>query len=39
VDNTGILPVVGQVPHKYRGYSLKVGYDYKQKYLIDFNGA
>jgi TonB-linked SusC/RagA family outer membrane protein len=39
VDNTGFLPVVGQVPHKYRGYSLKVGYDYKQKYLIDFNGA
>jgi TonB-linked SusC/RagA family outer membrane protein len=39
VDNTGIFPVVGQVPHKYRGYSLKVGYDYKQKYLIDFNGA
>ncbi|OQP40049.1 SusC/RagA family TonB-linked outer membrane protein [Niastella yeongjuensis] len=39
VDNTGFFPVVGQVPHKYRGYSLKVGYDYKQKYLIDFNGA
>lgn len=39
VDATGFLPVVGQVPHKYRGYSLKLGYDYKQKYLIDFNGA
>ena len=39
VDNTGFFPVVGQVPHKYRGYSLKLGYDYKQKYLIDFNGA
>jgi TonB-linked SusC/RagA family outer membrane protein len=39
VDNTGFLPIIGQVPHKYRGYSLKVGYDYKQKYLIDFNGA
>ncbi|MBO9202458.1 MULTISPECIES: SusC/RagA family TonB-linked outer membrane protein [Niastella] len=39
VDNTGFFPIVGQVPHKYRGYSLKIGYDYKQKYLIDFNGA
>jgi TonB-linked SusC/RagA family outer membrane protein len=39
MDATGFVPVVGQVPHKYRGYSLKVGYDYKQKYLIDFNGA
>jgi TonB-linked SusC/RagA family outer membrane protein len=39
MDATGFIPVVGQVPHKYRGYSLKVGYDYKQKYLIDFNGA
>jgi TonB-linked SusC/RagA family outer membrane protein len=39
VDATGIFAVVGQVPHKYRGYSLKLGYDYKQKYLIDFNGA
>jgi TonB-linked SusC/RagA family outer membrane protein len=39
VDNTGLFSVTGQVPHKYRGYSLKAGYDYKQKYLIDFNGA
>jgi TonB-linked SusC/RagA family outer membrane protein len=39
VDNTGFFPVVGQVPQKFRGYSLKAGYDYKQKYLIDFNGA
>ncbi|MDO6429945.1 TonB-dependent receptor [Flavitalea sp. BT771] len=39
VDNTGIFPVTGQVPQKFRGYSLKLGYDYKQKYLIDFNGA
>jgi TonB-linked SusC/RagA family outer membrane protein len=39
VDATGFFAVVGQVPHKYRGYSLKAGYDYKQKYLIDFNGA
>ncbi len=30
---------VAQVPQKFRGYSLKVGYDYKQKYLFDFNGA
>ena len=39
VDNTGLFPVSGAVPQKYRGYSLKLGYDYKQKYLIDFNGA
>ena len=39
MDATGFFTVVGQVPHKYRGYSLKAGYDYKQKYLIDFNGA
>jgi len=38
-DATGIFPISGQAPQKYRGYSLKVGYDYKQKYLIDFNGA
>ena len=38
-DATGPLAVIGQVPQKYRGYSLKIGYDYKQKYLIDFNGA
>ncbi len=31
--------VQGQVPQKFRGYSLKVGYDYDQKYLIDFNAA
>lgn len=39
IDQTGFFPIVGQVPHKFRGYSLKVGYDYKQKYLIDINGA
>jgi TonB-linked SusC/RagA family outer membrane protein len=38
-DNTGLFPVTSQVPQKFRGYSLKLGYDYKQKYLIDFNGA
>ena len=27
------------VPQKFRGLSGKVGYDYKQKYLIDFNVA
>ena len=27
------------MPQKFRGYSLKVGYDYKQKYLFDFNAA
>ena len=31
--------VQGQVPQKFRGYSMKVGYDYKQKYLLDFNAA
>lgn len=31
--------VQAQVPQKFRGYSLKVGYDYQQKYLIDFNAA
>lgn len=25
------------VPAKYTGYSLKMGYDYKQKYMADFN--
>lgn len=29
----------GQSPQKFRGYSLKVGYDYKQKYLLDLNAA
>jgi len=38
-DATGNIPVFGQVPQKYRGYSLKIGYDYKQKYLLDLNGA
>ena len=28
-----------QVPQKTRGYSLIFGYDYKQKYLFDFNAA
>lgn len=31
--------IEAEVPHKFRGYSLKVGYDYQQKYLIDFNAA
>ncbi|MEO5889953.1 MAG: TonB-dependent receptor [Ferruginibacter sp.] len=36
----GLLGVIqGQVPQKFRGYSLKVGYDYDQKYLLDFNAA
>ncbi|PZR29993.1 MAG: TonB-dependent receptor [Citrobacter freundii] len=30
---------VAQVPQKFRGYSLKLGYDFDQKYLIDFNAA
>ena len=39
VDATGLFPVTGAAPAKFRGYSLKAGYDYKQKYLIDFNAA
>ena len=27
------------VPAKYTGYSLKMGYDYKQKYMADFNAG
>jgi TonB-linked SusC/RagA family outer membrane protein len=38
-DVTTLGTVTGQVPQKYRGYSIKLGYDYKQKYLIDFNAA
>jgi TonB-linked SusC/RagA family outer membrane protein len=38
-DVTGIFPVIAAAPQKFRGYSLKVGYDYKQKYLLDFNAA
>ncbi|RYZ62957.1 MAG: TonB-dependent receptor [Chitinophagaceae bacterium] len=29
----------GEVPQKSKGYSLKLGYDFEQKYLIDFNAA
>ncbi len=25
------------VPNKFQGYSFKIGYDYRQKYLMDFN--
>ena len=32
-DNTA------SVPSKFRGYSLQFAYDYKQKYLFDFNAA
>lgn len=35
-NDSGSAP---QVPSKYLGYSLKIGYDYKQKYLFDFNSA
>jgi TonB-linked SusC/RagA family outer membrane protein len=39
-NNTIILdPLTVGVPDKYRGISLKVGYDYAGKYLIDFNSA
>ncbi|MGN6511562.1 MAG: SusC/RagA family TonB-linked outer membrane protein [Chitinophaga sp.] len=27
------------IPANFRGFSFKVGYNYKQKYLLDFNGA
>src|SRR5690606_8009232 len=26
-------------PENFRGYTLRVGYDYKQKYLVEFNGG
>ncbi|UAY55279.1 SusC/RagA family TonB-linked outer membrane protein [Arachidicoccus terrestris] len=26
-----------EAPHKFRGFSYKIGYDFDQKYLIDFN--
>ena len=35
--STFALPI--GVPAKYQGYSLKMGYDYKQKYMADFNAA
>ncbi|MBE7174695.1 MAG: SusC/RagA family TonB-linked outer membrane protein, partial [Williamsia sp.] len=38
-DATALFPVTGQVPQKFRGYSLRLTYDYKQKYLLDVNGA
>lgn len=39
-NNAIILdPLLVGVPDKYRGISLKVGYDYAGKYLIDFNSA
>src|SRR3546814_20468368 len=28
-----------RVPENFRGYTLRVGYDYKQKYLVEFNGG
>lgn len=39
VDFDGSTGTQAQVPQKFRGYSLKIGYDYKQKYLLDFNAA
>ena len=33
------LGTTAGVPQKYQGYSLKLGYDYKQRYLADFNAA
>lgn len=27
------------VPANFRGFTMKIGYDYKQKYLLDINGA
>ena len=35
--STGASPI--GVPEKTVGYSLKTGYDYKQKYMADFNAA
>lgn len=28
-----------EIPYNFRGVTMKVGYDYKEKYMIDFNGA
>ena len=33
------LGTTAGVPQKYQGYSLKIGYDYKQRYLADFNAG
>jgi TonB-linked SusC/RagA family outer membrane protein len=33
------LGTTAGVPQKYQGYSLKLGYDYKQRYLADFNAG
>lgn len=30
---------LNNVPAKFRGYTFRVGYDYKQKYLLELNGA
>lgn len=38
-DDNPLLAQVAAVPSKFRGYSLKIGYDYKQKYLVDLNAA
>ena len=37
VGSTFAYPI--GVPSKYTGYSLKMGYDYKQKYMADFNAG
>jgi len=37
--SSGFPPKSGAAPQKSQGYSLKLGYDYKQKYLLDINGA
>ncbi|MDE1192989.1 MAG: TonB-dependent receptor [Arachidicoccus sp.] len=31
--------VIAAAPQKFRGFSYKIGYDYNQKYLLDFNVA
>ena len=33
------LGTTAGLPQKYQGYSLKLGYDYKQRYLLDFNAG
>jgi hypothetical protein len=33
------LGTTAGVPEKYQGYSIKLGYDYKQRYLADFNAG
>ncbi len=39
MDGTGILPIIGEVPANFEGYTGTVGYNYRNKYLVDVNMA